>query len=81
MCSHLVVFEDLIRQLKLVGADLTEADLIVTLFGTLSESYDPLITRALENLSDDYLTQNTVLATTFDRTVKAAVDSVRRTER
>lgn len=55
MKSHLVCSNDLIRQLRVAGADLKEPYTIIKLFGTLSESYDPLIT-ALENLDEDDLT-------------------------
>lgn len=52
-------FDDLIRQLLVAGAELKEPDMVVMLFGTLPESYDPLIT-ALENLGDDDLTLDVV---------------------
>lgn len=59
MRNHLVCFDDLIRQLRVAGAELKEPDMVVMLFGTLPESYDPLIT-ALENLGDDDLTLDVV---------------------
>nr|XP_029717941.1 uncharacterized protein LOC115260762 [Aedes albopictus] len=55
MREHLVAFEDLIRQLRVAGAKLSDADMVVSMFGTLPHSYDPLIT-ALENLGDDEIT-------------------------
>lgn len=59
MRNHLVRFDDLIRQLRVSGAELKEPDMVLTLFGTLPERYDPLIT-ALENLGDDNLTLDVV---------------------
>lgn len=57
--THLVAFEDLIRQLKMSGAKVEESDMVAQLFVSLPEKYDPLVT-ALQNLENDKLTINTV---------------------
>lgn len=51
MRPHLLVFDEFIRQMKTAGAKVDEADLVVLLFQTLPDSYDPLVT-ALENVPE-----------------------------
>ena len=55
MRSHFQNFDDLVRQLKSVGAKLEEGNLIAQLFLSLPESYDPLVT-ALEHLDKKQIT-------------------------
>lgn len=59
MRAHLLVFEDLIRQLKTAGAKIEEADLVILLFQTLPDTYDPLVT-ALENIPEEELSLEVV---------------------
>ena len=59
MMGHLMVFEGLIRKLKLAGAKLEETDLLAQLFLTLPEKYDPLVT-ALQNTDESLLKFNMV---------------------
>ena len=47
-------FENLVRKLKLTGANLDENDVLTQLFLALPEIYDPLVT-ALQNLDDGKL--------------------------
>lgn len=44
LCTDLVQFENLVRQLKLAGASLEESDLLAELFLILSAHFDPLVT-------------------------------------
>lgn len=46
-----MAFEDMFRQLRVAGAKLSDVDMVVSLFGTLPDSYNPLIT-TIENLGD-----------------------------
>lgn len=57
--SHLMVFEKLLRELKVSGATLNDNDSIAQLFLTLPEKFDPLIT-SLQSLEDGKLTLNLV---------------------
>lgn len=58
--DHLKTFNELIRKLKPArSAKLEEADLVLQLFVTFPESYDPLV-RALEKLYEDKLTVDAV---------------------
>ena len=59
MMGHLMVFEGLIRKLKLAGAKLEETDLLAQHFLTLPERYDPLVT-ALQNTDESLLKFNMV---------------------
>lgn len=54
MRPHLLAFDDLVRQMKTAGAKVDDADLVVLLFQTLPDSYDPLVT-ALENVPEQDL--------------------------
>lgn len=51
--SHIVAFENLLRQLKL------ELDVLAQLFLTLPDKYDPLLT-AIQNVDDEILSLNMV---------------------
>jgi len=57
--EHLLVFEDLVRQLKTAGAKLTEGDIISQLFVSLPDTFDSVVT-ALENISESELTLSQV---------------------
>lgn len=52
--SHLLKFDELIRELKTAGGKPTEADLVAQLFITLPAQYDAVVT-AMENLDDENL--------------------------
>ena len=54
MATFLLKFENLVRKLKLTGANLDENDVLTQLFLALPERYDPLVT-ALQNLDDGKL--------------------------
>ena len=55
VASHLLTFENLVRQLKLAGCKMEENDVLTQLFLSLPEKFDPLVT-ALQNLDDGKLT-------------------------
>lgn len=59
MRAHLLAFDDLIRQLKTAGEKIEEADLVISLFQTLPDTYDPLVT-ALENIPEEELSLEAV---------------------
>lgn len=52
--SHLLAFDDLVRQLKTAGVKLEDRDLVSQLFLSLPDSYDPLV-MALENIKEEDL--------------------------
>ena len=54
MATFLLKFENLVRKLKLTGANLDENDVLTQLFLALPERYDPLVA-ALQNLDDGKL--------------------------
>lgn len=59
MRSHLLAFDDLMRQIKTAGAELANGALVSQLFLSLPDSYDPLVT-ALENIKEEDLTLDIV---------------------
>lgn len=59
MRAHLLVFEDLIRQLKTAGVRIEEANLVILLFQTLPDTFDPLVS-ALENFPEEELSLEVV---------------------
>lgn len=57
--SHIVAFENLLRQLKLELEKMEELDVLAQLFLTLPDKYDPLLT-AIQNVDDEILSLSMV---------------------
>lgn len=67
--SHFIKFEEVVRELKSVGAKLDETDIVCHLLLTLPKSLDPIVT-ALETLDSNKLTLEFVKGRLLDHEMK-----------
>lgn len=67
--SHLLTFEQILRDLKAVGAKMEEEDIVCQLLLSLPESYESVVT-ALETMKPEELTMEFVKGRLLDRDIK-----------
>lgn len=67
--NHFVRFEEVVRELKSVGANLEDSDIVCHLLLTLPQSFDPIVT-ALETVDASKLTLDFVKGKLLDHELK-----------
>lgn len=74
--NHLLKFEKILRELKSVGANMEEEDIICQLLLSLPDTYEPIVT-ALETMKAEELTMEFVKGRLLDCDIKRKTNVVR----